>query len=199
MFRFVGLMVLVVLGAVFVACGSSGVASDPIQVPANPTSASGSSAISLAVVDADSCVGVLAPIEGELKLFTDSLTSTVSSSQPQIVSMCSAMYDTGLSGREFLAVVLMQFKSDDSSVDHYELMKGAYSEAGGALSELNNADEGLTDVLSVLIDGDGVGRATIMRQRDWLVTLTAGPTMVDSLWNVGDIEAIGRGVLERVK
>jgi hypothetical protein len=29
--------------------------------------------------------------------------------------------------------------------------------------------------------------------------VSAGPSMAESLWNVGDIEAIGRGVLERAK
>jgi hypothetical protein len=38
-----------------------------------------------------------------------------------------------------------------------------------------------------------------MRQREWVVTVSTGPTMAESLWNVGDIEAIGRGVLDRVK
>jgi hypothetical protein len=203
MFRFVGLVALVALSAAFAACGSSGEASEPIQVPANPTSESGSAAISLAAIEADSCAGVLPDLEteeeGGLTLFRDSLTDSVRSSQPQIVSMCSAMYDTSMPGREFLAVVLMQFKSDDSSVDHYELMKSAYTETGDGISELNNADEGLTDVLSVLIDSDGIGRTTVMRQREWMVTISAGPTMADSPWNVGDIEAIGRGVLDRVK
>jgi hypothetical protein len=199
MYRLVGLVALVVMAAVFVACGSSGETSEPTQVQANPTSVSGYSAISSAVADAVNCVGVLAPIEGDLKLFTDPLTSTVSASKPQIQSMCSAMYDTGEPGRKFLSVVLMQFKSDDSSSDQYELMKSAYSDTGDALSELNNADEGLTDVLSVLIDSDGIGRTMVMRQREWLVTVTAGPTMADSPWKVGDMEMIGKGVLERVK
>ena len=205
MFRLVILMVLVVMGAVFVACASSssGGASEPVESAVNPTSEAGASAISSVAIEPENCAGVLTPMEGEdegdLKLFRDSLTDSVKSSQPQIVSMCSAMYDTNLSGREFLSVVLIHFKSDDSAVDHYELMKSAYTETGDGLSEINNAGQDLVDVLSVLIDQDGLGRTTIMRQREWLVTVSAGPSIAESLWNVGDIEAIGRGVLERAK
>ena len=205
MFRLVSLMALVVLAAIFSACvsSSSGEAPEPVVSAINPTSEAGSAAISSAAIDAVTCAGVLTPMEdedeGDLKLFRDSLTDSVKSSQPQIVSMCSAMYDTNLSAREFLAVVLIQFKSDDSAVDHYELMKSAYTETGDALSEINNADEGLTDILSVLIDQDGIGRTIVMRQREWMVTVSAGPSMAASPWKVGDIEAIGRSVLDRVK
>ncbi|MBT4124952.1 MAG: hypothetical protein HOJ22_09160 [Chloroflexi bacterium] len=203
MFRLVGLVALVALTAVFVACSSSGEASEPVVSAINPTSEAGSAAISSAEIDPASCAGVLTDMEaedeGDISLFRDSLTDSVKSSQPQIVSMCSAMYDTSMPGREFLAVVLMQFKSDDSAVDHYELMKSAYTETGDALSEINNADEGLTDILSVLIDQDGIGRTIVMRQREWMVTVSAGPSMAASPWKVGDIEAIGRSVLDRVK
>ena len=184
------------------ACSSTGEAPEPIQHPVNPTSEAGSTAISSAEIDANSCAGVLtdleAEAEGDLSLFRDSLTDSVKSSQPQIVSMCSAMYDTSMPGREYLAVVLMQFESDDSAVSHYDLLKAAYLDTGDAISEVNNSDEGLTDVLSVLIDQDGIGRTTVLRQREWLVTVSAGPTMAESPWNVGDIELIGRGVLSRV-
>jgi hypothetical protein len=112
--------------------------------------------------------------------------------------VCSALYDTGESGREFLAVVLIHLESEDAADDHYELMKGAYSETGAAISELNNADEDFVDMLSALMDSDGVGRTTVMRQGEWLVTVTAGPSMAESLWNAGDMEMIGRGVLKRV-
>jgi hypothetical protein len=199
MIRFVGLVAVVTLAAaLLVACSSSGEASEPVQFPVNSTSEAGSSAISATEIDADSCAGVLAPIEGELALFTDSLTSTVSASQPQIESMYSAMYDTGLPGREFLAVVVMQFKSDDSSVDHYELMKGAFVESGVAISEINNSDENLIDQVSGLMDRDGIGRTIVIRQREWLLSISVGPTMAEAPWGVGDMEAIGRGVLARV-
>ena len=56
---------------------SSGGGSEPVQFPPNATSEAGSSAVSAALVDADNCSGVLTPVEGDLKLFTDSLTSTV--------------------------------------------------------------------------------------------------------------------------
>jgi hypothetical protein len=198
MFRFAGLMMLVVLTSVIVACGSSGEASAPIQIPVNPTTVSGSSAILTEVIDPSSCAGVLAEIEGDLSLFRDSLTDSVQTSQPQIESMCSAMYDTTFPGREFLAVVLIQFDTDDSAVDHYELIKNAYIESEDAISEINNSDERLIDQLSILIDSDGIGRTTVMRQMEWIVTVSVGPTMAESPWNVGDIELIGTSVLERV-
>jgi FlaG/FlaF family flagellin (archaellin) len=194
-------MALMVLAAVFAACvtSSSGEASEPVVSAAKPTSEAGSAAISLESVDADTCVGVLTRVEGDLKLFTDSLTSSVNKSEPQIVSMCSAMYDTGEPGREFLAVVLIHLESGDAAVDHYKLMKGAYAETGAVMSEINNADEGLIDELSALSDSNGIGRTSIFRQSEWLVTVTVGPTMAESLWNTGDMESIGRGVLDRVK
>ncbi len=198
MFRLGSLMALAMLAMVIVACGSSGEASEPIQIPANPTSVSGSSAISTEVIDPSSCAGVLTEIEGDLSLFRDSLTDSVRTSQPQIESMCSAMYDTSLPGREFLAVVLIQFDTDDSAVDHYELIKNAYIESEDAISEINNSDERLIDQLSILIDSDGIGRTMVMRQMEWIVTVSVGPTMAESPWNVGDIELIGTSVLERV-
>jgi hypothetical protein len=201
MFRVAGFVVFMAIAVVAMAAcvsSSSGGGSEPVQFPSNATSEAGSSAVSAALVDADNCSGVLTPVKGDLKLFTDSLTSTVNKSEPQIESMCSALYDTGESGREFLAVVLIHLESDDAADDHYELMKGAYAETGAAISELNNADEDLVDMLSALMDSNGVGRTTVMRQGEWLVTVTAGPSMAESLWNAGDMEMIGRGVLKRV-
>ena len=43
------------------------------------------------------------------------------------------------------------------------------------------------------------GRTNVLRQREWLLTISVGPTMAESSWVVGDMEAIGRGVLGRVK
>jgi hypothetical protein len=200
LFGLVGLLSLVAIA--LMACGvssESGGASEPVQEPANPTTEAGSSAISSAVLDAETCDGVLSPITGDLSLATESLTEIAITSQPQLISMCSAMYDTGLPDREFLVVALMEFKSDDSAIEHYDLMKAAYTETGAGMSELNNADESLIDQMSALIDDEGVGRTTILRQKAWLVSITVGPTMAQSLWNVGDIEAIGRSVLERAK
>jgi len=44
-----------------------------------------------------------------------------------------------------------------------------------------------------------VGRTNVLRQREWLLTISVGPTMAESSWSVGDLDAIGRGVLGRVK
>jgi hypothetical protein len=190
--RFVVFMAIAVVA--MAACGSSSTG-DAV----NPTSEAGSAAVSSAVIDPDSCAGVLTPIEGDLKLFTDSLTSTVNTSKPQIKSMCSAMYDTSLPGSEFLSVLLIRLESDDAAVEHYELMKSPYTETGAEISEINNADDNLIDQISALIDSNGVGQITVMRQRSWIVSVTTGPSMAESLWNAGDLESIALAVLDRVK
>jgi hypothetical protein len=92
MFRVAGFVVFMAIAVVaMTACvsSSSGGGSEPVQFPPNATSEAGSSAVSAALVDADNCSGVLTPVEGDLKLFTDSLTSTVNKSEPQIESMCA--------------------------------------------------------------------------------------------------------------
>ena len=66
--------------------------------------------------------------------------------------MCSAIYETGEVGRDFLAIALMQFDSDDLTVAHYELMKSAFVASGVAISEINSADEGSIDQVSWLMD-----------------------------------------------
>jgi len=200
MFRSIGLMLFVAIAVS--ACGGtseSGEASEPVVSAVNPTTEAGSSAISTSSIDTLTCDGVLSPITGDLGLNTQAITHSAQASQPEIVSMCSTMYDTGIAGREFLAVALIEFDSDDSAIAHYELMKAAFVESGAAISELNNAAENLIDQVSGLIERDGVGRSIVMRQRTWVVSVTVGPTTAESPWVVGDMEMIGRGVLGRVE
>jgi len=145
------------------------------------------------------CAGVLEPSRGDLSLETQSLTDAVRESQPLVVSMCSAIYESGVPGGEYLTVALMQFDSDDSSRAHYEFMKITFEVGGVPISEINSAAEGSIDQVSGLMDRDGVGRTNVLRQREWLLTISVGPTMAESSWVVGDLDAIGRGVLGRVK
>ena len=184
------------------ACGVSSESdevSEPVVSPAIATTESGSNAVSAAEIDADTCDGVLAPVTGRLSLETQPLTDTVKEAQPQIESMCSALYETGEVGGEFLTIALIGFDSDDSAVSHYEMMKDVFVVSGVPISEVNNADERLTDQVSALMDSDGIGRTTVLRRQGWVMSVSVGPTMADSPWVVGDMEMIGRGVLDRVK
>lgn len=192
------LFVALVFGACAVASDSGG-ASEPVMVPAVVTTEAGSNALSVAAIDAETCGGVLVPVTGRLSLETQALTDTVTGSQPRIVSMCSAIYETGEVGGEFLTIALMQFDSNDSAIDHYELMKGVFVESDVPISEINNSAEGLIDQVSGLMDRDGIGRTTVMRQREWVLSISVGPTMAEAPWVVGDMEVIGRGVLGRVE
>ena len=143
-----GLILIVAFSVVVVAAcavSSEGGASEPIMDPVAATTEAGSKAVSVVEIDPFTCAGVLEPVEGDLSLEVQSLTDGVRESQPQVVSMCSAIYETDEVGGEFLTIALMQFDSDDSAVVHYELMKGAFVASGVAISEINNADEGLID------------------------------------------------------
>jgi hypothetical protein len=69
--------------------------------------------------------------------------------------MCSAIYESGVPGGEYLTVALMQFDSDDSSRAHYEFMKITFEVSGVPISEINSAAEGAIDQVSGLMDRDG--------------------------------------------
>jgi len=198
-----GLVLLVaftaLVGAACTVSSESGGAQEPIMDPVAATTDAGSKAGPAVEIDALTCAGVLEPATGDLSLETQSLTDGVRESQPQVVSMCSASYETGEVGGEFLTVALIQFDSDESSIAHYELIKSAFAASGVALSEINSADEGSIDQVSGLMDRDGVGRTNVLHQHEWLLSISVGPTMAESSWVVGDMEAIGRGVLGRVK
>ena len=192
-------MLFVAFAAMACTVSSEGGAPEPVLDPVAATTEAGADAVSVVEIDPLTCAGVLEPAAGDLSLETQSLTDTVKDSQPQVTSMCSAIYETAEVGREFLTIALLQFDSDDSAVAHYELMKSTFIAGGVPISEINSADEGLIDQVSGLMNRDGIWRTDVMRQREWLLSITVGPTMAESPWIVGDIEAIGRGVLERVQ
>jgi len=147
----VRLFVAFAVGACSVSSESGG-ASEPVLDPVAATTEAGSKAVSAMEIDPLTCAGVLELPTGDLLLETQSLTDGVQESQPQVVSMCSAIYETGEVGRDFLAIALMQFDSDDLTVAHYELMKSAFVASGVAISEINSADEGSIDQVSGLMD-----------------------------------------------
>ena len=193
------MLFVALVGVACTVSSDSGGAPEPILDPVAVTTEAGSKAVSVGAIDPLTCDGVLEPPTGDLSLEMQSLTDGIQDSQPQVVSMCSAIYEKDEVGGEFLTIALMQFDSDDSAVAHYELMKGTFIASGVAISEINSADEGSIDQVSGIMNRDGIWRTDVMRQREWLLSITAGPTMAESPWVVGDIEAIGRGVLGRVK
>jgi len=196
------LISIISLGILITACGvasESGGASEPVVSAANPTSEAGAIAASSDVINPETCEGVLGEPPVQYRLDTNPLTDVATQSEQQIESMCSALFDSGAPGGTFLAVTLFQFSSDGPAVDQYELIKSGFVEGGVPFSELNNADEGLTDRVSALIDSGGMGRITAMRQNHWVVTVSFGPSTEFAPWLVGDLEMIGLGVLERVR
>jgi hypothetical protein len=192
------LVVVIALGAYSVASDSGG-ASEPIMSPVAATTEAGSSAVSSIDIDPRTCDGVLSPATGDLSLDTQALTDSAKESQPQVASMCSAIYQSDGSNGEFLTLALMQFDSDESAIEHYELMKSVFVESDVPISEVNSADEGLIDQVSGHMDSDGIGRIDVFRQREWVVSVSVGPKIEDSPWVGGDIGMIGRSVLGRVK
>ncbi|NQW19158.1 MAG: hypothetical protein HQ477_00310 [Chloroflexi bacterium] len=200
MFRLFSLVMFVAFGAMACAVASeSGGPSEPVVSPAIATSVAGAAAISSAAIDADTCEGVLATASAPHSLSRQSLTSSVQASEPNVESMCSAIYDTDVPGEPFLTVELVKFSSDEPAVERYEMIKDSFVQSDFAISEVNSADEGLIDQVSAWVDSDGIGRIMAMRQNGWVVTVSVGPTMAAAPWVVGDLEAIGAGVLERVR
>ncbi|MDA1280004.1 MAG: hypothetical protein O3B95_08175 [Chloroflexi bacterium] len=166
------------LAFVATACAitsTSGEATEPVVSGVNPTSEAGIPAFSGAVIDPETCEGVLGEPPVQYRLDTTSLTDVADQSVRQVESMCSALFDSGVPGGVFLAVTLMKFKSDQQAVEQYEQIKYGFIVEDVAISEVNNADEGLIDQVSALIDRDGIDRIVAMRQGSWLTTVSTGP------------------------
>ena len=70
---------------------------------------------------------------------------------------------------------------------------------GVPLSEVNSADDNALDWVSALIDRDGIGRTTVLRQENWVMTVSVGPTTTDSPWTTTDIQAIGESIIDRAQ
>ena len=113
--------------------------------------------------------------------------------------MCAAVYETSNPGDPFLSIALIRFDSDDAAEARYELLKDAFVAQGVAISEVDNAAEGLVDRVSALIDRDGIGRMTILRQKSWVLSASVGPTTDDSLWTTVDIQLIGESIIGRAQ
>lgn len=199
MFRF--LILLPVLAFAISACitSSSGEAPKPnVSVPL-ATSAAGASALATGSVDPETCEGVLGSPPATHTLELRSLTQSAQQESQQIEAMCSAVYETSNPGDPFLTIALIKFDSDTPSIERYDLIKSAFTTFGNPISEVNNADDGALDHFSALIDSDGIGRTTVLRQKNWVMTSSNGPTTADSLWTTDDLLVIGESILERAQ
>jgi hypothetical protein len=128
-----------------------------------------------------------------------SLTDSGQGGSENIDSMCAAVYETANPGDPFLTVALIGFSADDAAAAHYDLLKGVFVTQGVAISEVDSAEEDLLDRVSALIDSDGIGRTTVLRQKNWLLTASVGPTTDDSLWTAADIQLIGESIIARAQ
>ena len=100
-------------------------------------------------------------------------------------------------GDPFLTVSLITFTSDEPAIARYDTIKEGFEVNNLPVSELNSADENSLDEVSALIDSDGVGRITVFRQNNRIISVNIGPTIGDSPWTVGDIQMIGKSIVER--
>lgn len=200
------LLLFLIFASVASACAvasESGDAPEPVLsgVPAGvpATTEAGVAALSNASIDPNTCAGVLGDATGTHSRQTQSLTSTVQSSEQQIEAMCTASYETQIPGDPFLIATLIKFDSDDPAIARYEMIKEGFVVNDMPISEVKSAAEGLTDRLSVLIDGDGMGRISTFRKKNWSLTISVGPTTDASPWKAGDIDMIGMSIIERLQ
>lgn len=163
------------------------------------TSEAGAAALSSEPLNPETCAGVLGSPPGSHTLELQSLTETVQDGDQQVDAMCSAVYETSNSGDPFLAVALIKFDSDGPAIERYELLKQVFVAQGYPISEVNSADERLLDRVSALIDSDGIGRTTVLRQNNWVLTVSIGPTTGDSLWTPDDVQMIGESIIKRAQ
>jgi hypothetical protein len=154
-------------------------------------------ALTAVAVNADTCEGVLADNPPEFTLATQSHTSAAVKDAQQVELTCTATYETSTPGGPFMSVGLIKFESDESAVERYEMIKDSFVINSLPISELNNADESLMDHVSVLINGDGMGRIIAVRQNSRLLTVSIGPTMEVVPWTASDIEVIGKSIMKR--
>jgi hypothetical protein len=190
-----------ILMVVVSACitSESGEAPDGASSFQPSASSAGLAALSDGPLDPATCEGVLGTPPSSHTLEVQSLTDTAQDGNQQIDTMCSALFDTSVAGEPFLAVALIEFDSDDSAIEHYELLKTVFLSENHPISEVNGADENQLDRLSVLIDDAGIGRTTVMRQNDWLVTVSIGPRVEDSLWTTDDVQVIAESIISRAQ
>ena len=194
-------LVLPLLAFVASACitSESGQPPEPdISVPLSASEA-GLAALSSESLNPETCQGVLGSPPGTHTLELQALTDTAQAGVQEIDSMCAAVYETPVPGDPFLTVALIKFKTDGPAIDHYELLKEVFVTQGQPISEVNSADDRLLDRFSALLDRDGIGRTTVLRQNSWILTVSVGPTTADSLWTSDDVQLIGESIIGRAQ
>jgi hypothetical protein len=199
MIRILFLLPLVVLVIAACATSESGEAPAPVSSNSVDPSAAGLAALSTESLDPLTCEGVLGSPPSTHTLELQSLTETVQDEVPQIRNMCAAVYETSTPGDPFLTVALIGFDSDGPAISHYDLLKNVFVTQDVSISELNNADDSLLDHFSALQDRDGIGRTTVLRQKNWVLTISNGPNTTDSLWTTDDLQFIGESVISRAQ
>ena len=170
------------------------------SVPLTP-SAAGLAAMSNGSPDPVSCEGVLGTPPTSHRLELQALTETVQDGAPQIVTMCVAVYQTSTVGDPFLTVALINFDSASLAVVRYEMLKDVYvsQKKQYPFSEINSADDGLLDEFSALMDNEGIGRTTVLRQNNWVLTISNGPIIAGSPWTTDDLRIIGGSIIRRAQ
>jgi hypothetical protein len=192
-------MLLVLLLVISACGGSSGGSPDPGSSGPDPTSAAGAAALSSGPIDPETCHGVLGPPPDTHTLELQSLTDAGQGGSEPIDVMCAAVYETSIPGDPFLTVALIRFDADESAAAHFDLLKGVFVAEGVPLSEADRPDEEQVDWVSALMDRDGIGRTTVLRQGNWVMTVSVGPSTSASPWTIEDIQAIGESIIERVQ
>ena len=198
-YRSLSLMLLLAFVISACATSASGDPPEPVLSGRDSASAAGLAALSTETIDPATCEGVLGSPPSTHTLELQSLTGSGQGGSDRIDAMCAAVYETSNPADPFLTVALIMFDSDGPAVAHYDLLRGAFITQGFAISEVNSAGEGLLDRVSALIDNDGIGRTSVLHQKNWVLTISVGPTMVDSLWTNADIDVIGESIIGRAQ
>lgn len=182
------------------ACGGGpGGASDPGSSGPDPTSAAGAAALSSGPIDPETCQGVLGPPPVTHSVELQALTDSGQGGSESIDAMCAAIYRTPNPGDPFLTVALIKFDADGPAAAHFDLLKEVFAADGVPLSQGDAPAEGRLDWVSALMDRDGIGRTTVLHQRNWVMTISVGPTTTDSPWTTADIQAIGESIIGRAQ
>lgn len=197
--HFVFLMTFLVVAVV--GCTITGTGEAPSPVSSIPLTASdaGLAATSDGPLDPVSCEGVLASPPATHTLELQALTETGQGGSEQIDTMCAAVYQASTPGDPFIAVALIAFDSSAPAVVRYDMLRDVYSSGSYPVSEINNADDGLLDEFSALMDSDGIGRTTVIRHNSWILTISSGPTVAESPWTADDLRIIGRSIIARAQ
>ncbi len=198
MLRYLLLLPLLAIAVSACITSESGEPSEPdVSVPLSASEA-GLAALSNEDLDPETCEGVLGSPPSTHRLELQALTETAQGG-PGIDSMCAAVYETSNPGEPFLTVALMKFNSDGAAIARYELLREVFVTQGQPISEVNSADGGLLDRFSALIDSEGIGRMTVLRQSTWVLTVSIGPTTATSLWTTDDVQLIGESIIGRAQ